>query len=137
MKKKIPIVIKKRHFYVLDPIFKQRIHVFLNYSGADFRKWCKSIGAEYDTDRYNEQDDATFAGFSTYMTLEGKPPQWIIVQKDFNWSIHSQETLIHEIVHTVIKIWRSNNIPYNDDTQEFLAHEIANIYGDIAHKLLV
>lgn len=135
-KKKLPKVIPKRYFTVLDSIFHQKVHVFLNHSEADFKKWMKKIGAEYDND-VKESNEADFSGYSSSMTTDTGKTEWLIVLKHFDWTIKDQGTLIHEIVHTIIKIWKSNNIPHNYDTQEFLAHSVSNLYEDVCRKLLV
>jgi hypothetical protein len=129
------LTVGKKHIVLRDPIFGCKIHVFVNYSYAAFGKWLAKVGAyEQGGSRDNYEDN--FAGFSTVMSTKGKPDQFIICVKEFDWTLSDQNTLIHEIVHTIIKIWSSNNIPYNLDTQEFLAHSIGNLYEDIASKLV-
>lgn len=122
---------QQKYFTVLDPIFHRKVHIFLNYSNEDYQKWCKKKGVEDERDSGKE-----FSATSFEFDHDSKPTEWAIHIKRFNWSIGSQGTLIHEIVHTIIKIWSINHIPYNKDTQEFLAHSIANLYEDIAAKIM-
>lgn len=131
-RKTIPENIGKRYIKVDDSIFKQRVHILLNYTPEDYAKWLTKIGAkDVSTKSFN-----SFAGFSSAMEKEDEPDQYIIYVKRFNWAIKCQGTLIHEIVHTIVKIFNANNIPYNMDTQEFLAQEVSNMYEDIACKLI-
>ena len=132
-RKRIPEIIGKRWLKITDSIFKQRVHVLLNYTPEDYAKWLTKVGAK---DVSNKSFD-NFSGFSSSMEKEGEPDQYIVYVKNFNWAIKCQGTLIHEIVHTIIKIFDANNIPYNLDTQEFLAQEVSNMYEEIAEKLLV
>ncbi len=122
---------EKKYFTVEEAVFHRRVHVFLNYSNEDYQKWCKKLRVE---DLHS--DNKEFSATSFEFDHDNKPTEWAIFIKRFNWSIGSQGTLIHEIVHTIIKIWRVNNIPYGLETQEFLAHEITNLYEDIAAKIM-
>ncbi len=126
--------IGKRYFVVKDSIFNRRIHIFLNHTYKDFDRWTKRKGYNQEGKEIVNYDD-NFAGFSTYMDGENQPTEWIICIKNFNWSIGSQGSLLHEIVHSIIKIWKFNNISFGEDTQEFLAHSIANLYEDICGKI--
>lgn len=131
--KTIPRVIPARTFEVYDSIFKQRVHVLLNHKPEDYAKFLTKIKA---VDTSIKAFDS-FAGFSSSIDIDGKPSEYMIWLRDFQWTIKSQGTLIHEITHTVIKIFLANNIPFVPETQEFIAHQIANMYEDIAEKLLV
>lgn len=133
--KTIPEKIGPKTFVLYDPIFKQKINVLLN---QDEKSYCKFLNKLKVKDvGKKDLELSMFQGFSTYLEREDGLREYIILMKEFNWCIKNQGTLIHEIVHTIIKIWESNNIPYNADTQEFLAHSIGGLYEDIAHKLLV
>lgn len=121
---------KKKYFQIEESIFHRKVHVFLNYSSDDVNKWCG--GGKDDS-----KNDADFGAFSFSLTdAKTGVTEWGIQVKQFDWTISNQGSLIHEIVHTVIKIWRQNNIPYTYDNQEFLAHSISNLYEDIAAKIL-
>lgn len=133
--KTIPDPIGTKTFVIFDPIFRQKIHVLLNQNEKSYerflnRRKVKDIGKK-------NFDLHMFQGLSTYIEAEDGYREYVILLKRFNWCIKDQGTLIHEIVHTVIKIWESNNIPYNADTQEFLAHSVGGLYELIAEKLLV
>ena len=133
IKKTIPSKIPKRCFMIYDSIFRQRIHVLLNHTPEEYQKWLNR----------NKVKDIVISEFNDFQawvsdfTTERGTTERIIFIPNFQWAIKHQGTLIHEIVHVVIKIWNLNNIPYNQDTQEFLAHSIAGLYEDIAHKLLI
>lgn len=132
MKKK-QFKIGKRELVISEAIFKRKVNVLLNFTPADFEKWCKKKGDKEYKDDGKERD---FTAFSCDLSGKDKPTEWIICMKHFDWTIKDQGTLIHEIVHTVVKIFQCNNIPFNNDTQEFLAHNIGNIYEDICRKIL-
>lgn len=123
--------IPKTYFVVRESIFNRKIHVFLNFTSSDFKKWNTKRGVEDDS-----HDDKDFMALSYELGSERSPTEWAISVKEFNWTIRDQGSLIHEIVHTIIKVWKLNNIPVNPDTQEFLAHSIGNLYEDIAAKLV-
>lgn len=137
MKKKInklsiPDTIPKKYFVVYDSIFKQRIHILINHTPEQYEKWLnrKKIKDVVVKD-YND-----FQGWVSEFITEKGNTERILFIPNFQWAIKHQGTLIHEIVHAIIKIWSFNNIKFNEDTQEFLAHSIANLYEDIAYKLL-
>lgn len=119
--------IGKKYFTVKESIFNRTVNVFINYTSADIDVWCGSPQVQ----RTNDSD---FAGFSFVLTKDNITEYGIQI-KEFDWTLDQQGTLIHEIVHTVIKIWSSNNIPYTYDNQEFLAHSVSNLYVDIAAKI--
>lgn len=124
--------IGKRHFQVRDCIFNRTVHVLLNYSDSDYERWRKRLG---DTNFEAGLDKTNFAGFTAQMDWPNRPSEWLICIREFDWKIADQGTLVHEIVHVVIKIFDQNNISFNVDTQEFLAHAIGNLYEDIAAKI--
>ena len=136
MKKTIPDKIGKKTFRVFDPIFRQRIYVLLNQDQNDYVKFLtKHKVKDVETDKFYFD---RISGFSTFVEMgEGEPRMYLIILKEFNWAIFHQGTLLHEIVHIVIKIFDANNIPFNADTQEFIAHSVARLFEDIAYKLLV
>lgn len=133
VKKTMPDKIQKRCFVVYDAIFKQKIHILINHTPQEYEKWLNKNKVKDII--VKEIED--FTGWVSDFTTEKGTTERIIFIPNFNWTIKNQGTLIHEIVHIIIKIWQSNNIPFNVDTQEFLAHSISNLYEDIAHKLLV
>jgi hypothetical protein len=123
--------IGKLYFTVREAIFKRKVHCFINYSDADFQEWCDkkrcaNLGGDSGID---------LAAFSTEIEGLNRPTEWIIVLKNFDWTIGDQNSLIHEIVHTIIKIWAINNMRVNLDTQEFFAHEVGELYGEIAAQI--
>lgn len=121
----------KMSFEVKEPIFGCKVHTFLNYSSREFDEYAKSKWKARIVGEEKPNFDSNFAGFSTTMDEPGKPSTWIIVVRSFDWTIKDQGTLVHEIVHTVVKIFSSNNIPLNLDTQEFMAHSVGEIYERI------
>jgi len=138
MKKKvktIPDKIGKKIFKLEDPIFRQRIFVLLNIDEKGYAKFLnklkvKDVGTK-------DFELGRFQGLSTYLDDKDGTRDYLILLKEFNWTIKHQGTLIHEITHTVIKIFNSNNIPFNEYTQEFIAHEISGLYEMISRKLLI
>lgn len=124
----------KMAFTVNERIFNRIVHVLLNYDEAAFDDWAKRRGAEQEG--RDSWLAANFDAFSSHLSGENSPTEWIICISKFNWTTRDQASLIHEITHTIIKIFAMNNIPFNFDTQEFLAHEIGNLYQDIADKIL-
>ena len=130
-KKKLKKV--KRSFCVRESIFQRPVHVFLNLSYEEYQEWQKKFAPEA-TD-LDLGDNPNYQAFSTEITGGGKPTEWIIFLREFDWTLNNQGSLIHEIVHTIIKIWKENNIPFNSDTQEFLAQSVSNLYEDIGKEL--
>lgn len=139
MKKKIktiPEKISQRTFTVIDPIFRQRIFVLLNQDQNSYIKFLNKNDI-VDTEKKDFSLDR-LRGMSTWIDNKDTGLRdYLILLKEFDWTLSEQNTLIHEIVHTIIKIWDSNNIPHNTDTQEFFAHSIGNLYEQIGRKLLV
>jgi|ERR1051325_1439957 hypothetical protein len=132
MKKKTT-KLSKKDFIVHESIFNRAVYVFINWTHSEFAKFAREKGA---TDYQDDPNyDNNFSAFSTQITVKDCPDQWVICIKKFDWSIQDQGTLIHEIVHTIIKIWKYNNIPFTPDNQEFLAHAVGNLYEDICHEI--
>lgn len=123
----------RRAFRVEESIFKRTVHVLVNYDQRQYARWAQRCG--YKLEGHAILGEADLAGFSSEITCDSEPTEWLIVLKNFNWCIQDQGTLIHEITHTIIKIFHANNIPWSDQTQEFLAHDIGNLFEAIAHKL--
>ena len=132
-KKTLPDKIPKRYFVITDCIFNQQIHILLNHTPKQYEQWLNRKKVK----DIAEKNYGDFAGFTSSLENEKGRTEWIIFVADFQWTIKNMGTLIHEITHAIIRIWQHNNIPYNADTQEFLAHSISNLYEDIARKLLV
>lgn len=134
--KTIPDKISKKVYKVYDPIFRQKIWVLLNHSSKDYEQFLNKRGIKDVGDK--EFYFNRVSGFATYIEpKDDEPREYLILLKEFDWSIFHQGTLIHEITHIVFRIFESNNIPFNQDTQEFIAHSIGGIYESIARKLLV
>ena len=123
--------IGSRYIKTNEPIFNRTIHVFLNYPDKKFIEWARKNGDK----NYSEGWDPNFAAFSQSISIENKPDEYIISIQKFDWTIIDQGSLIHEIVHTIFKIWKTNAIPFALDNQEFFAHSVANLYEDIAYKI--
>lgn len=122
--------IKKKLIKIYDPIFNQKIYVLLNHSDIDMKKFYKRIDCPTDVDGMG------LGGYS--LELEKKSDgrhEYVIWIRDFNWTLQDQNTLIHEIVHTIFKMWEFNSIPICKETQEFMAHSIGNVYELIARKI--
>ena len=133
-KKTIPETIPPKHIIVYDAIFQQQVDVLLNYSPEKYEKWLnRNKIKDIEVKQYAEK---RFAGWTSEYEVEDGVIKALIFLPTFQWAIKHQSTLIHEITHVIIKIWARNNISFNADTQEFLAHSIGNMYDDIAHKLL-
>ena len=122
---------EEKQFVVYDPIFKQEVNVFINQPYEKFIKWQKKIGVvNLDDDRnYN------FLAFTTHIDGEKTRTKYVIWISEFDWTLDNQETLVHEIVHAVIRIWDTNNIELSKHTQEFFAHSVGRLYSDIGAKL--
>jgi hypothetical protein len=131
--------IGKRHFTVEESIFHRKVLVFLNHSGDEVdavlnHGFDKVVYQDSEEDRARK--NFNFSGFSTAVSFSDEPTKWVIAVRDFQWTIKDQGTLIHEIIHTIIKIFETNSIPLNLDTQEFFAHDVSNLYEAIAVKLI-
>jgi len=131
-KKEMPDPIPPRILKIFDPIFRQRIWVLLNH---DDKSYARFLNRQKIKDISKEIGN--FAGFTAVVECENGLHDYLILLKHFNWCIKDQGTLIHEITHAVIRIFEGNNIPFNSDTQEFIAHSITGLYETIAQKLLV
>ncbi len=126
--------IGKRYFVIDDAIFRRQVHVFLNYEDAEFNAWCVKNGAdEGDT----KADLRNFAGYSTSLTdIKTGICEYVILCRKFNWTIDNMGTLVHEIGHTIVKIWAANHMKINEDTQEFFCHTLGEMYMAIAAKIV-
>lgn len=120
----------KKYFKLTDPIFHQRVHVFINYSREDYEAWLKKRGV-VDESHWNNQ----LMAFSTEMKSATAPTEWIIYVPNFDWKIQDHGSVVHEVVHTIMKIWASNNVPFSLDTQEFVATSVHRLYEDITAKI--
>lgn len=129
----IPEKIGKKKLTIQDPIFRRRVHVLINHTVPDYVRFLNRMKVK-DVAKDNMSD---FAAWAAPIGFDDRPTEYVIFMPEFQWAIYHQGTLIHEITHVVIRIFDNNNIPFNHDTQEFIAHAIARMYEDVAHKLLV
>lgn len=120
----------KRKFTIYDPIFQQKICVFINCAEADFLNFQRKLNVS-NVDGFNPN----FVGFSTHISAEGEPNTYVIWLNHFDWTLDDQESLIHEITHTVVRIWEANSIKFTPDTQEFFAHTVGRLYSMIGAKI--
>ena len=124
-------MLKPQKFTVVDPIFKQRVKVFLNCAEGEWLRWQKGMNvANVDGFNYNLE------AFSTHVYADGEPSTYVIWLNHFDWTLDDQESLIHEIIHTVLRIWETNGIFFSLETQEFYAHSVGRLYGTIASRLM-
>lgn len=124
--------IGRMEFSVKDSIFGVNVHVLLNCDEEDLKKWYKKQGVE----EYSSQKlDPNFCGFSTFLTCRNAPDKYLIFINNYDWSIDSQETLIHEIIHTIFKIWDKSHSPVCMDTQEFFATTVGRMWSSIASEI--
>lgn len=120
-----------KKFSVLDPIFHQRIYVFLNCKEEEYLRWQKRLNVSN-----GHGLDPNLVAFSTHVSAENEPNKYIVWLNHFNWTLDDQESLIHEIIHTIVRIWEANNISFVPETQEFYAHSVGRLYSVIAAKLM-
>ena len=119
---------------VYDPIFKQEVTVFCNCTEAELSAWEKRLGVHEDDRRGLNPN---FGAFSTHYSCNDAPNVYLIWLNRFDWTLDDQDTLIHEVVHTVTRIWEANNIKFVPETQEFFAHSVGRLYAAIAAKILL
>ena len=117
-----------------DPIFHQEIVVFCNQTEKDLLDWQRRLGV---SEGENRGLNPNYNAFSTHYSAEGEPNIYLIWLNRFDWTLNDQATLIHEIVHTVVRIWEQNNIKFVPETQEFYAHSVDGLYSLIATKILI
>jgi len=122
--------IGKRIFKIYDPLFSQSVTVFINCEEDDFMKWQKRLNV-VNADGL----DPNLIAFTTYVSADGEPSRYVIWLTHFDWTLDDQESLVHECIHAVIRIWKANNIPVSIDNQEFLAHSAGKLYSMIGAKL--
>lgn len=123
---------KPKKFTIYDPIFKQRICVFLNCTEEDYLKWQKKLNVSNIGGL-----DGNFNAFSTHISAEGEPNIYVIWINNFDWTLDDQESLVHEIIHTVVRIWQANNISFSPETQEFFAHSVGRLYAVIGARIML
>ena len=123
------MAIGKRYFTVEDRIFRHLVHVLLNHSDAELQnvakanRWDMNMGC------------GIRAGYSVAFTMDGRYDEWVIVLREFNWTICDMSTLIHEIHHTVVNIMELHGVKIGGDTQEFSALMEGAMFEEIARKI--
>ncbi len=125
--------LKKVKFTVYDPIFGQEVVVFCNQEPRVFIDWQKKFNVSNVDDDFNPN----FSAFSTHISGEDMPNKYVIWVNHFNWTLDDQSSLIHEVIHTIFRIWEANRIPFCPETQEFLAASTDKLYSTIAAKILL
>jgi hypothetical protein len=118
---------------VYDPVFGQEVVVFCNQKFEAYTKWQKKLGVS----NVDEDLNPNFSAFSTHVSGEDMPNKYIIWVNHFAWTLEDQSSLIHEIIHTVFRIWSANNISFCSETQEFLASSVDKLYSSIAQKIML
>lgn len=122
--------LKYKRFTIYDPIFKQKIVVFINGKPEQFARFEKKLGVVN-----SEPLDPNLWAFSTHISGDNEPNTYIIWLNHFDWTLDDQESLVHEIIHTVVRIWEANNIVFSVHTQEFYAHSVGRLYAMIGRKI--
>lgn len=122
---------RKAKLKIFDPIFKQDIRVFLNCTNEEYVEFQKKAGVSSP-----DKTDANQLAFTTHLACDDEPNIYVVWIKHFDWTIDDQATLIHELIHLVVRIWGANNIQMIPETQEFFAHSVDKLYSMIALKLL-
>lgn len=117
---------------VYDPIFKQKVQVFCNCTERDYLIWQKRLNVS-NIDGL----DSNLRAFSTHVSSEGMPNIYVIWLNRFSWTLDDQESLVHEVVHTVVSIWEANDISFVPETQEFFAQSTGRLYSLIASKIMI
>lgn len=121
----------KTNFSIYDKIFGNEIHCYIGYNQHE---WNSSLKSKYTLDDYIDTDG--FAGMSIdCFTDKPKRLVFVIWILEFKWRIDDMVTLIHEISHTIDRMFDFNNIPLTKATGEFRAILISDIYGKIAQKI--
>lgn len=121
------------NFKTFDPIFGQEVHVFCNCDLNTYVRWQKKVGAS----NIDEDFNPNFAAFSTHVSGDDIPNKYVIWVNHFNWTLDDQASLLHEIIHTIFRIWDANRIPVCQETQEFLAASADKMYSTIAAKIML
>ena len=119
---------------VYDPIFKQEVVVFCNLTEKDLDVWEKRLGVHQDDRRGL---DPNYSAFSAHYSCDDAPNIYLIWLNRFGRTLDDQDSLIHEVIHTIFRIWEANNIPFCSETQEFFAHSVGHLYAAIGAKLMV
>ena len=130
----------KTNFKIWDTIFSNRIHCYIGYTQEELSKLmkrqynytepiklCGFGGLSFDIERIEFGDNENSEDIH-YIAF-------IIWLRRYNWTIDDMATLIHEISHTIDKMFDYNNIPLSKDTGEFRAVLAGDIYGKIAQKI--
>lgn len=121
---------KKKYFEVREAIFDRPVHIFAGFSGGDLAAKVQEKGLHFYVEGM-----VNFSAFSLETSNPNAPTEWAIVLKHFDGEIEAQASLLHEVVHTIVKIFAANSIPCNLDTQEFLALDVEELYTDISTEL--
>ena len=121
--------IGKRYILVRDRIFNHIIHVYLNYTDNDFSELARHRGWSFALN-YDKK-----SAYSMQIGQEGKPDQWIIALKWFEWKGGDFGTLVHEIHHTVVSILALHDVKITSDTQEFSAIMEEDLFEKISWKI--
>ncbi len=117
-----------KHIEFKVPIYDIGIKLLLNCSEEEA---CNYFNKKY-------QLNIITNGYAGFNQLIGSPNNgkislvWI---KEFDWTIFSQKTLVHELTHTVFGILDCAGIPINFDNQESFTYLIDYIYGECLSKL--
>lgn len=133
MRKKQPQYqnIGKRELKLNDPLFSTTVYILLNFTSEDWFNWQAKKGV------VNSEPDSR--GFSAWTVGLEDTKSGVITHavclRQFEWSISDQATLIHELTHVTFRIFQANNIPFNADTQEFIACMIDRLYEMVASKI--
>lgn len=127
-------------FCVHDCVFMQKVHVFVNWTASQFDKYhvarARRLGYQITNADSRLDYDKDFAGFCCSWDDPGEPRQWIVLVREFRWTIDDQSTLLHELSHALIRIWDFNNVPVNAHTQEFFATSLGELYGDTLRQIV-
>lgn len=101
-----------------DPIFKTQVYVHFNLTVEELAAWEKK---QRIFPVHTEKDLDFFSGIAYYFVNEEGVFTTVVWIRKFDWSVKSYGHLSHELVHVAVRMFNSDSVPVNLDTQEFFA----------------
>lgn len=120
-----------KHFYFEDKVLDSGVEIFINCSEEELQNYLRK---KLDDKELNIKDGDRPDGLS--FTLErDKVLKRIIWVKHFDWSVESQATLAHELIHFTLSVLKDKQIPISIDNTEIIAYYFEYFYNLIWDKL--
>jgi len=124
---------KKKYLIIFEPVYRNKLNVFLNYSFEELNKFFKKRGYGLLDEKFKQDGGVCFIQFR-----EGQVPCFTIWIQNFKWTLGGQATLLHELSHYIFAVMNYKGIPINNaetDANETYAYLLEYFFYELSRRI--